>query len=139
VLEGFRRHRVEVALVADEYGHPLGLVSLSHVLEAIVGELPANGDDEPGAVRRDDGSWLLDGTIDLHRFRQLLEVGDLPGEDEGDFHTLGGFVMARLGRVPRPGDAFRWNDLRLEVLDMDRNRVDKVLVSRVERTETQPF
>jgi len=138
VLEGFRRHRVEVALVADEYGHPLGLVSLSHVLEAIVGELPAHGDDEPGAARRDDGSWLLDGTIDLHRFRQLLEVGDLPGEEEGDFHTLGGFVMAQLGRVPRAGDAFRWNDLRLEVVDMDRNRVDKVLVSRVERAETQP-
>jgi magnesium and cobalt exporter, CNNM family len=132
VLEGFRTHRVEVALVADEYGHLLGLVSLTHVLEAIVGELPAHGEDEPGATRRDDGSWLLDGAIDLHRFRQLLEVGDLPGEESGDFHTLGGFVMAQLGRVPRPGDAFRWKDLRLEVVDMDRNRVDKVLVSRPE-------
>ncbi|HEY6863219.1 MAG TPA: hemolysin family protein [Burkholderiales bacterium] len=138
VLEGFRTHRVEVALVADEYGHPLGLVSLKHVLEAIVGELPAHGEDDTGAARRDDGSWLLDGAIDLHRFRQLLDVGDLPGEEEGDFHTLGGFVMAQLGRVPRAGDAFRWKDLRVEVLDMDRNRVDKVLVSRVERAETEP-
>jgi magnesium and cobalt exporter, CNNM family len=133
VLEGFRAHRVEVALVADEYGHTLGLVSLTHVLEAIVGELPAHGEDEPGAVHRDDGSWLLDGAIDLHRFRQLLGVAGLPGEESGDFHTLAGFVMAQLGRVPRAGDAFLWKDLRLEVVDMDRNRVDKVLVSRAER------
>jgi magnesium and cobalt exporter, CNNM family len=137
VLEGFRAHRVEVALVADEYGHLLGIVSLTHVLEAIVGELPAHGEDEPGAVRRDDGSWLLDGSIDLHRFRQLLDAGDLPREEAGDFHTLGGFVMAQLGRVPRPGDAFRWKDLRVEVVDMDRNRVDKVLVSRVEDAEAE--
>ena len=136
VLEGFRTHRVEVALVADEYGHTLGLVSLTHVLEAIVGELPAHGEDEAGATRRDDGSWLLDGALDLHRVRQLLDLGDLPGGESGDFHTLGGFVMAQLGRVPRPGDAFRWKDLRVEVVDMDRNRVDKVLVSRARREET---
>ena len=137
VLEGFRMHRVEVALVADEYGNVQGLVSLTHVLEAIVGQLPAHGAEEPDATRRDDGSWLIDGAIDLHRFRQLLNVGDLPGEETGDFHTLGGFVMAQLGRVPKAGEAFRWKDLRVEVVDMDRNRVDKVLVSRPARAEAE--
>jgi putative hemolysin len=128
VVEGFKNHRAEVALVVDEYGHLQGLVSLTHVLEAIVGELPAHGEDESGAVRGEDGSWLLDGVIDLHRFRQLFEIQRLPGEEEGDFHTLGGFVMAQLGRVPRPGDAFEWKGLRIEVVEMDRNRVSKVRV-----------
>jgi putative hemolysin len=137
VLEGFKKHRAEVALVVDEYGHLLGVVSLTHVLEAIVGELPAQADEESDAVRRDDGSWLLDGMIDLHRFRQLLEIGRLGDDDHGDFNTLGGFVMAQLGRVPRAGDAFEWRGLRIEVVDMDRNRVDKVLVSPAQRATAQ--
>jgi putative hemolysin len=137
VLEGLKKHHAEVALVVDEYGHLLGLVSQTHVLEAIVGELPSQEGGESDAVRRDDGSWLLDGMIDLHRFRQLLEIGRLEDEEYGDFNTLGGFVMAQLGRVPRAGDAFEWRGLRIEVVDMDRNRVDKVLVSRAQPATAQ--
>jgi putative hemolysin len=133
VLEGFKKHRVEVALVVDEYGHLLGVVSLTHVLEAIVGELPAHGEADSDAVRRDDGSWLVDGMMGLHRFRQLIDLERVPGEAAGEFNTLGGFVMAQLGRVPRAGDAFEWRGVRVQVVDMDGKRVDKVLVSRPER------
>jgi putative hemolysin len=128
VLEAFKKHRAQVALVVDEYGHLLGMVSLIHVLEAIVGDLPRPGELESEAVQREDGSWLVEGMIPISRFKQLLGIGALPDEDEGDFHTLAGFVMAQLGRVPHVTDSFEASGLRFEVVDMDRNRVDKVLV-----------
>jgi putative hemolysin len=82
-------------------------------------------------VQREDGSWLMDGMLSTERFRQLLNVDDLPGEEGGNFHTLGGFLMMHLGRVPKVADHFEWEGLRFEVMDMDRNRVDKVLVARM--------
>ncbi len=132
LLETFKRTRMHVALVVDEYGEVQGLVTMNDVLEAIVGGIPSAetaGDEE--AVRREDGSWLLDGMLSLDRFKEIFELEELEEEDTGNFHTLGGFVMLRLGRVPAVGDRFEWNGLRFEVMDMDRNRVDRMLVSRL--------
>ena len=132
LLETFKRTRMHMALVVDEYGEVQGLVTMKDVLEAIVGGIPtaeAAGDEE--AVRREDGSWLLDGMLALGRFKEIFELEELEEEDTGNFHTLGGFVMLRLGRVPAVGDRFDWNGLRFEVMDMDRNRVDRVLVARL--------
>jgi putative hemolysin len=132
LLETFKRTRMHVALVVDEYGEVQGLVTMNDVLEAIVGGIPsaeAAGDEE--AVCREDGSWLLDGMLSLDRFKEIFELEELEEEDTGNFHTLGGFVMLRLGRVPAVGDRFEWNGLRFEVMDMDRNRVDRMLVSRL--------
>jgi putative hemolysin len=132
LLETFKKNRMHVALVVDEYGEVQGLVTMNDVLEAIVGDIPsaeAAGDEE--AVQREDGSWLLDGMLSLDKFKEIFELEELEEEDTGNFHTLGGFVMLRLGRVPAVGDHFEWNGLRFEVVDMDRHRVDRVLVARL--------
>jgi putative hemolysin len=131
VLETFRQSGVHAALVVDEYGEIHGLVTLHDMLTAIVGEITSL-EDQSGSmvVRRSDGSWLIDGMLDIASLKELLQLEELPAEDEAVYHTLGGLMMAQLGRVPRPADHFEWRGLRFEVVDMDGKRVDKVLVSR---------
>lgn len=131
VLETFKRTHESLAFVVDEHGEVLGLITLTDVLEAIVGDLgeegePANSD----AVKRADGSWLVEGAMSLERFRELFH--DAPafrGEASGDYRTLGGFVMAELGRIAAVADVTTHGDYRLEVVDMDGKRVDKLLVN----------
>jgi putative hemolysin len=132
LLETFRRARQQCALMVDEYGGLQGLVTLTDVLTSIVGDLPSSDTpEENDIVVREDGSWLVDGSVTIERLKTALEIpGDLPGEDENAFNTLGGFVMYVLGRIPQTSDHFELGDLRIEVVDMDRNRVDKVLIAR---------
>ena len=130
VLEQFKKTGKHVALVADEFGSIQGLVTLIDVLEAIVGDLPDQmRRAQPEAKRREDGSWLIDATLSITEIKELLKLRDLPGEAEADFQTLGGFVVTQLGRIPAAADYFDWAGWRFEVVDMDRNRVDKVLVA----------
>jgi putative hemolysin len=129
VIDQFRDTGMPIALVTDEYGGIEGLVTLTDLIEAIVGDLPSREHPEdPPALQREDGSWLFDGQIDLHEFRQRLRCPALPGEESGSFHTLAGFLLHRFARVPRAGDQFSWNGLHFEVIDMDGQRIDKVLV-----------
>lgn len=131
LLEQFKAKRTHIALVVDEYGELHGLVTLNDVLESIVGDLPqwTGGDDE--IVRRDDGSYLVDGTVTLDDFRDYFELSaHLPGEDDGNIQTLGGVMMHSLGRIPQTADRVEWQDFQFEIVDMDRTRVDKVLVVR---------
>lgn len=131
VMEALRGSGQQLALVVDEYGGVQGLITLTDVLETIAGDLHAPGaGPEPAAVRRGDASWLVDGTMPAHELRELLDLNTLPGEDKELFQTLGGFVMTRLERVPRTGDQVEYGGYRFEVVDMDGNRVDKVLVER---------
>jgi putative hemolysin len=127
ILELLRKSSTPAAVVLDEYGSVVGLVTLNDILEAVLGGLPeGKGEpDEPRAVRRDDGSWLLDGRFPLDEFRELFEVGNLP---EGDFHTLAGLVVTQLGHIPRVAESFQCVGYHFEVIDMDANRVDRVLV-----------
>jgi putative hemolysin len=128
VLELFKQSATHIALVVDEYGGIQGLVTPSDILEAIVGDLPVAGEPlEPLAVQREDGSWLLDGMLPVDEFKELFHLGRLPGEDQGVYQTLAGFVIMQLGRIPAVSDHFDWGGLRIEVVDMDGNRVDKVL------------
>lgn len=133
LLENFRRSRQKFALIVDEYGDLQGLVTLTDVLTAIVGEvsLPETP-EQHDMVQRDDGSWLMDGNVTVERAKTVLEVDEeLPGQEENAFHTLGGFVMHMLGHIPAAGDYFEYAGWRFEVMDMDKNRVDKVLIARV--------
>jgi putative hemolysin len=131
LLEQFKRSHLPVALVIDEFGDIEGLVSLTDVVASIVGDLPAEPGAEPMIVRRDDGSWLLDGGLDLDTVLRTLEAESiLTEEDRQHYHTLGGLAMLALGRVPRISDVFERGEFRFEVVDMDGNRVDRVLVSR---------
>ncbi|WP_153116546.1 hemolysin family protein [Rhodocyclus tenuis] len=132
LLESFRRARLQFALIVDEYGDVQGLVTLTDVLASIVGELSVpEAPEDRDIVQREDGSWLVDGDVGIERLKSVLDIeDDLPGEDEHNFHTLGGFIMHALGRVPAPADHFEALAWRFEVMDMDGNRVDKVLVAK---------
>lgn len=132
-LEESKKTRMHFALVVDEYGEVEGLVTLNDVMEAIVGDIASEElSEEPMMIQRGDGSWLIDGLMPVEKFKDLFDVDGLLDEAKGNFHTVGGFVMQRIGRVPTSADWFEWEGLRIEVVDMDKNRVDKLLVSRLE-------
>lgn len=135
-IERFRENKVQIALVIDEYGGIQGLLTTTDILEAIAGDFPDVGDaDTNEIVRRADGSLLLDGRMAIDRFKDLLGIRALEREKERAYETLGGFVMTQLGRVPSEGDSFELENYRLEVVDMDELRVDKVLVSEISPQE----
>ncbi len=129
VLELFKQTGTHMALVVDEYGVIQGLVTLNDILVEIVGDVPSADElDDPQAVQREDGSWLLDGMLSVDEFFKIFAVNDFQGEHRGSYQTLGGFVITHLGRIPNAADHFEWDGMRFEVMDMDGNRVDKVLV-----------
>lgn len=139
VLEQFRETGVHIALVTDEFGGIEGLLTLNDLMEAIVGDLPSAEDqEEPLVVEREDGSWLLDGSLDIGDFKTLVDRDELPDEVSGGYHTIGGFVMHHLGRIPMAGEHFRWDGLSFEVMDMDGKRVDKILVAEVASATSAP-
>ena len=129
LLETFRESGQHLALVLDEYAGIQGLITLTDVMEAIVGDLPAPDSTDRPIVQREDGSWLVDAMLPIPEVQAALSLDDPPGYAEGDYQTLAGFVLSQLGRIPAAGDTFDWQGLRFEVIDMDGNRVDKVLVS----------
>ena len=132
LLESFRGSHKHVALVMDEYGAVEGLVTITDLLTAIVGDLPADAGEAAGSfVSRADGSWLVEGSAAMEDVTAHFGLDGLPEDETGAYHTIGGFVMARLGRVPKAADHFEWGGMRFEVIDMDGRRIDKVLVSRV--------
>jgi putative hemolysin len=134
-LERLRLARSPMGLVINEHGDVEGLVSVSDIVGAVVGGLPSEPDEEPPIVRRADGTLLIDGRVSVDALERELGLSSLDGEDSTVFHTVGGLVAARLGRVPRTGDAFEVANVRFEVVDMDFHRVDRVLVSRLDGSD----
>ncbi len=129
LLDMFRGSNVHLAVVTGEYGEVLGLLTPADILKAIAGGIgDVTSRERSEAVRRDDGSWLLDGQIAIHEVELLLERNDLADGD--NFHTIGGFLLWHLGRLPACGETLTWRDLRLEVVDLDGTRIDKILISR---------
>ena len=132
LIESFRKANLQSALIVDEYGELQGLVTLTDVLEAIVGSLPS-GQAENDIVTRPDGSWLVAGSMSVDHLKTELEIGgSLPGEKENAYVTVGGLVIHLLGRIPTEADVVEEQGYRFEVVDMDGNRVDKVLVSKTQ-------
>ncbi len=133
LLEEFRDAETRLALVVDEYGDVEGLVTLNDVLGAVVGQgaAPVPATQAQPVTRRDDGSWLIDGALATDDLRELLGLAELPAEDEHDFNTVAGMVVAQFGRIPQPGEHFDWRHWRFEVVDLDGARVDKVLAGRI--------
>ena len=131
VLEVFKSSGTHMALIVNEHGSIEGLVTTNDILEAIVGDiLPTSPQFETYATQREDGSWLLDGALPIDEFKEIIKTRTLPGEERAGYQTLAGFILFYLGRVPRDTDQFEWNGFRFEIMDMDGNRVDKVLVMR---------
>jgi putative hemolysin len=118
---------VESALILDEYGGVSGLISLYDLVESMVGDIPGAIEEEPEIVRRPDGSYLVDGSLRLDQFALEFHLGEAP---VGDYDTIAGLVLDRMGTIPRAGDSCAWGDFSFEILDMDGNRIDKILVSR---------
>jgi putative hemolysin len=137
LLEQLKKQRAELAMIVDEYGDIQGMVTLTDVMSALVGEVQTGETDEQAdAVKREDGSWLVDGGMVLDRFRYVTgaELG-FPDEGTGGYHTLAGFMLYQLGAIPKTGEQLTWSGWRFEVLDMDGNRIDKLLATQLPEAE----
>jgi putative hemolysin len=131
-LENFQTSGVHLAMVVDEFGGITGMVTDYDILEAIVGEIPEDSEDTDYlAVQREDGSWLFDGLIVIDQLKEILDISEMPGGDRSAYQTLSGFVMSQLGRIPKTGAKFKYENYEFEVVDMDGRRVDRVLVSKI--------
>jgi len=135
-LEQIKTAGVTVAVVMDEFGGLLGMVTLMDILEMIVGEIPlTDEEDEISIFHRPDGSLLLDGLLHIDELKAILDIKELPEEQRVGYQTLGGFITNSLGHIPTTGDSFEWENFRFEIIDMDSHRIDKVLVTAVVKAE----
>lgn len=131
LLEFFKANQTQIALVSNEFGATEGLVTLSDLMGTVVGDVLSGSVESPLAVQRNDGSWLLDGLLPIDEMKQVLGIGELPEEELGNYHTVGGFVIVHLGRIPKKTESFDWEGWHFEVMDMEKNRVDEVLAVRL--------
>jgi putative hemolysin len=132
LLELFKETGVHIALITDEYGSIQGVITLHDILEAIVGEVRSFGEPAEAQIKvREDGSWLIDGDVPIERLKEALSVDSIPGEGLGYYRTVAGLIIFILQRMPVTGDHIVLDGLRYEVVDMDGNRIDKLLVMRV--------
>jgi putative hemolysin len=132
LLELFKELGVHIALITDEYGGIQGIITLHDILEAIVGDVRSLGEPvETPVVVREDGSWLIDGDMSIDKLKAILSVDSFPEEEEGYYRTIAGLIMYVLQRIPKTGDHIELKGLRYEVVDMDGNRIDKVLVEKI--------
>lgn len=131
-LELFKQNKIHYGLVVDEYGSTVGMVTLNDILEAIVGDFNEPSPDEMQMTRRDDGSWLADGQMPFYEFAYEFNI---QGFDKGriKFNTLAGLAMSVLKHIPKPGEKFTWKDYEFEIVDLDGNRIDKLIIKQLER------
>lgn len=138
LLDQFRASGTHTVFVIDEYGEIQGMVTLHDVIESVTGEFSPQNNEEAWAMQREDGSWLLDGLIPIMELKDRLGFKTVPEEEKGRYHTLSGMVMWLLGRLPNTGDIATWEGWRLEVIDLDGKRIDKVLASALPKTSPEP-
>jgi putative hemolysin len=133
LLEIFREEQQTVGLVVDEYGDIQGLVSLNDLIGAVLGRIQdsESSEDEPSIVQRADNSWLIDGRVSADELKELLGLQALPNEEEQGYTTAAGMVIAHYGRIPHAGEFFDWQRWRIEVVDLDGARIDKLLIAEV--------
>lgn len=131
ILERFRKERNYFAVVVDEYGSTQGIITLHDLTENIFGTLPDLDDvEEPSIVVREDGSMLVDGVIPIDELRDTINLKEFDFED-ADYSTLAGFILYKLSEIPKAGDLLETEGYRFEIIDMDKSKIDKVLVSKV--------
>ncbi|MBK6385032.1 MAG: HlyC/CorC family transporter [Chitinophagaceae bacterium] len=137
VLEKFKESKIHSAFIVDEYGSILGLLTLNDILEAIVGDMPQPNEDEYEIIKRDDGTYIVDGQIPFYNFLTRFEKTEWMNEGEHDFDTLAGFILHELEKIPKTGDKLDWKGFKIEVVDMDGHRIDKVLVTLSEELKDE--
>lgn len=132
ILEAFKQSGTHEAVVLDEFGGVVGFITLHDILSEIIGDIGlADEPDDIQITQRDDGSWLVDGLLPIDEFKETFDVDELPDEDRDHFQTLGGFIISFLGYIPTTSEKFDWNGFRFEIVDMDRVRVDKILITKI--------
>ena len=129
MLEKIKQTKIHYAFVVDEYGSMQGMITVKDILIAIVGEMPEAEDDEYGIVERKDGSFLIDAQIQFYDFLTRFDKTIWINEGENQFDTLAGFILHELRRIPTTGDTFEWRGFNFEIVDMDGQRIDKVMVN----------
>jgi putative hemolysin len=129
VLEKFKESRKHYAMVVDEYGGVSGIITMNDIMDALVGDMPEGDDTDYQIVKREDGSFLIDGQLPIEEFMNYFDLEVAP-EEYSAFHTLAGLAMYSLKRIPKTGDVFEWMGYRFEIMDMDANRVDKMLIKK---------
>jgi putative hemolysin len=129
-LELFKQHKIHYGLVIDEYGSTVGMVTLNDILEALVGDFNEPGDDEPQVHQRDDGTWLVDGQLSFYEFAYEFNIQGFD-KSKVKFNTMAGLAMSILKRIPKPGEKFLWRDFEFEIVDLDGNRIDKLIIRQI--------
>lgn len=129
VLEKFKQSHKHSCFIVDEYGSVLGMITLNDILEAIVGDIPQPDVEDYEIIKRDDGTYLVDGQIPFYDFLTRFEKTEWMNEGEHDFDTIAGFILHELEKIPKPGDKLEWKGFKIEVMDMDGHRIDKILVT----------
>ena len=129
LLERFKQQRMTSCFIVDEYGSLQGMITLNDILQAIVGEMPLPDDNYYEIVKRKDGSYLVDAQVPFYNFLSYYQKAEWMSEVEQEFDTLAGFILHQLERIPQIGDTFEWKDFQFEIIDMDAQRIDKVLVT----------
>jgi putative hemolysin len=136
ILKQFKENKeyVHMALVVDEHGSVEGLITLNDILEGLVGDIPGIDEtDDPTAIQRNDGSWLIDGGLSVEKFKEIFEIEeDLPQEQKDSYTTLAGFILSYLGKIPETGETFQWENFKFEIIDMDGHHIDKILINETE-------
>ena len=137
VLEKFRETGVHEAVVLDEYGGVIGFITLNDILEEIIGDASANNEPEPIQITpRTENSWYVDGLYSIDDFKEKFSIDELPDEDRAQYQTMGGFLTSYFGYIPKVAETCDWEDFTFEIVDMDRARIDKILITR--RPKTNP-
>ncbi|MBW7893012.1 MAG: HlyC/CorC family transporter, partial [Chitinophagaceae bacterium] len=132
VLERFKETKIHCCFVVDEYGSLLGMITLNDIMEAIVGDIPEPDEEDYEIIKREDGSYFIDGQIPFYDFLISFNKAEWINEEEQDFDTLAGFILHQLERIPQTGDKLEWRGFVFEIADMDGHRIDKVLVTITE-------
>jgi putative hemolysin len=131
LLKQFQQTGIYIAFVIDEFGGMIGLVTLHDILEQLVGELPQKEDEESSIIKKDDTSWYLDGLLSIVEFKEIFDIEEMPGEGKDHYQTIGGFITSYLGNMPKIGETFEWSGLKFEILEMDRARIGKIIVTKM--------
>ena len=130
VLEKFKETKIHHCFIVDEYGSIEGLITLNDILEAIVGDIPQTDAEDYEITERADGSLLIDAQIPFYDFLQKVEKTEWMNDEEHDFDTLAGFILHELKKIPSTGDTLQWRGFLFEIVDMDKHRIDKILVTQ---------
>ncbi|MEO8769827.1 MAG: hemolysin family protein [Ferruginibacter sp.] len=128
LLEKFKGTKIHSCFIVNEYGTLEGMITLNDILEAILGDVPQTGQEEYEITKRNDGTFLVDGQIHFYDFLAYFEKADWMNEGEQEFDTLAGFALHQLEHIPTTGETFEWKDFHFEIIDMDGQRIDKILV-----------